>query len=349
MKLSICIPVYNNKNLFKYSLKSAASAILGFEAETEIVISDNCSEDDIEAIVKEIHSVYPTVKILYSRNEKNRGLAYNFHKAVEMANGEFCWIIGSDDFVYKDSVKTILRVVNGYTHVSFITVSYAHLKLPSVADENRPEDPYGNILDIIEEGSRLTFHEGPISTGEVIWDKLIDPSFNNVMLGAVMAGIFKKSKWESVNRENMDKSTNFNNLENIYPHVYIYANSMIGEPAYYIREPLLVVGDGARPWAGEQFWDGSLPIIYFKVFNEIVEAYKAGGLDKEQLKKCKLSVAHTVGRYLFPYFKQKFIKRKKVKNDEYIKVSKIIKINWKYPIFYLGFVKGVIKETLMKG
>ena len=281
--------------------------------EAEIVISDNCSEDDIESIVNEICIKNPRVKIIYSRNELNRGLAYNFHNVVELANGEFCWIIGSDDFLYESAIKEVLRVIDTNSNLSFISVSYAHLSLPSVVDENSIEDPYRNILKIIKEGTSLTFKKGPIESGKVNWDELVDPSFNNVMLGSVMAGIFKKSKWNSVDRDKMDKSFEFTNLQNVYPHIYIYANSMIGEPSYYIDEPLLVVGDGVRPWAGDEFWDGSLPIIYLKIFNEIIDAYSGGGLNKKQLQRCKSSVAHTVGRYLFPYFNQKIIKKKKGK------------------------------------
>lgn len=347
MKLSICIPVYNNKNIFKYSLKAAANSILGFEDKAEIIISDNCSEDDIESVANEIRNTYPTVKILYSRNRINKGPVYNFHRVVEIASGEYCWIIGSDDFILKHAVAKILEIINKRSCISFISLSFAHIDLPSVA--NNSEDPYKNIIDIIEEGSKLTFQKGPVTTGETKWDNLVDPSFNNVFFGAVMAGIFKKTKWESVDRDSMDKTHNFSNLQNVYPHIYIHANSMIGERAYYFAEPLLVVGDGERPWAGNDFWDGFLPIIYLKVFNEIIEAYQQAGLNSKQLRNCKSYVAHVAGRYLFPYLKQKFIKHKKIKNDKYIDIPKLIKKNCLSPTFYSGIFKGIIKETLMRG
>jgi len=349
IKLSICIPIYNNVGLFRHCLQAIANSIREFDKSVEIVISDNVSEDNILDCVNQFKSQNKNIKLLYSCNETNKGIAYNFHKVVELARGEFCWIIGSDDFVLKNGISDIIKIIKEYPEIDFISVAYAHLKLPEACDESNSIDPYHRILEVIEEGSLVTYKSISKTSGRVeSWDKLVDLSYGNVMLGAVMSGVFRKSLWLSVNTENMDKTPAFNNVENMYPFCAVYAKCMIGKPAYYLSKPVIVAGDGARAWVGEEFWDGSLPIIYLKVLNEIIDAYKEGGLEKRQVIKCRVGIAHTVGRYFYPYFRRKYILKRDIKNSKYICLRTIYKKVWYTPTFYIGLLKGIKREYFVK-
>lgn len=110
MKLSICIPTYNRKEMLSELLNSIVQQLTDdILSEIEIVISDNCSEDGTEAYIKNFQDCFPDLKIVYSRNDFNIGPDRNFIKVVELANGEYAWIVGSDDKINDNALQYILE------------------------------------------------------------------------------------------------------------------------------------------------------------------------------------------------------------------------------------------------
>jgi glycosyltransferase involved in cell wall biosynthesis len=59
----------------------------------EVIVADNCSEDDTEAVAKSFPGV------IYYRNERNLGLAGNSNRCIKLAKGEFVTILHSDDLI----------------------------------------------------------------------------------------------------------------------------------------------------------------------------------------------------------------------------------------------------------
>ncbi|WP_339060521.1 glycosyltransferase family 2 protein [Tepidibacillus marianensis] len=347
MDLSVCVPVYNNKDLFQYCLESIGNASEGFENRIEVVISDNASKDNILGYVERFKNNYPKIKIKFNRNERNKGLAFNFHKVVKMAEGEFCWIIGSDDFILKNSISSILNIIDENPEIYFISVGIAHLYLNKVYDDTNLDNPYHRIPKAIEDNTIINYKSIPRWSGKVDrWDKLVNPIYRNVMMGSMMTGIFRRTKWISVDIENMDMSNEFTNVENTYPHCVVYAQSMIGRPAYYFGETVIVVGEGAREWMGKSFWSGSLALIYLKILNEIVDSYKVGGLNFSNIVKCRMYTAYTAGTVFIPFLFRRFILRRPIKNQESIGSIKVLKRFWYIPTFYIGVIRGVIRSLL---
>ena len=86
--LSICIPTFNRSSYLKKTIESIISQErFIITNDVEVIISDNCSNDDTEEIslsfVKENNG-----KISYYRNEKNI-LDLNFEMALSKGRGEF--------------------------------------------------------------------------------------------------------------------------------------------------------------------------------------------------------------------------------------------------------------------
>ena len=82
-KLSVLIPVYNEKNTIKDCLEAVLKADIG-SLELEVIISDNNSIDGTKKILSKIND--PRVKILY--REKNNGKGANIKNALKEANGD---------------------------------------------------------------------------------------------------------------------------------------------------------------------------------------------------------------------------------------------------------------------
>ncbi len=110
IKLSICIPTFNRA---KYICETLESIISQASDEVEIVISDNASTDDTEALVNKYQSQFSN--ITYFRWGENRGPDRNFLKVVDLAQGSYCWLMGSDDTLASGAIERMLQQMDtGY-------------------------------------------------------------------------------------------------------------------------------------------------------------------------------------------------------------------------------------------
>jgi hypothetical protein len=343
--LSICIPVYNRKEVFRHCLYEACEASEEVANEVEIVISDNNSEDDLFSIVEEIKLKFKYINVKYNKNDVNIGLCRNFLKVVEIATGMFCWIVGSDDFIKTDSIKTLLNIIKCNKDLYFICCNYDYIYLNKLKFEN---GKYIDLHDQLRNESMIYKHKAPTWTGMVDkFDYLIDPKLNNVFLGAVMSGVFRKDVWDKVEQNNVDWD-GFNSFESIYPHCYIYAKAFINKKAYYHGESLLTVGEGTREWStdtGKTIWESSLPLIYYNLFGDLINNYKNYGLEIKQYRKCRRATAFIAGNYFLPIIFRKHIFKKSIKDVESINVMKSLKLYLFIPDFYIGIITSVFSAV----
>lgn len=107
--LSICIPTYNRAEKLDKNLNLLVNAVGKYE-NIEIFISDNCSSDNTKSIVSKYLSL--TNIICYHQNEENIGPDRNFLQCFNLAKGKYVWLLGDDDYVYEDSLKDIIKVLN---------------------------------------------------------------------------------------------------------------------------------------------------------------------------------------------------------------------------------------------
>ena len=121
--LSICIPTYNNDKLLNEAIKSIVEQVHeNIKGNVEICISDNASSDNTSNVVNKWKLESP-INIHYQVNSKNFGFDYNLLKVVEMANGKFCWLLGSDDYIEKDSLRQALILINENKEVGLFILS----------------------------------------------------------------------------------------------------------------------------------------------------------------------------------------------------------------------------------
>jgi abequosyltransferase len=109
--LSICIPTYNRAVYLGQLLSSITSQAEHVNSCIEICISDNASTDDTAGVVGTF-SNSSCFNIVYSRNASNIGPDANFLKVVEIASGDYCWIVGSDDALLPGSIGKVLQQIS---------------------------------------------------------------------------------------------------------------------------------------------------------------------------------------------------------------------------------------------
>lgn len=167
--LTIAIPTYNGSKYIAIAIESVLNQIKNnpiLEAKTEIIISDNASQDNVESIVKKILNLYPAV-IHYYRNETNVGFDRNVDIAVRKASGEFVWILSDDDYLLDGAIEYVQNVIANYNKEKLALIYMNYNSSVHLKDEKDSLCEDGNVFF-----QKTRFKSGLISSNIVsksIW------------------------------------------------------------------------------------------------------------------------------------------------------------------------------------
>jgi glycosyltransferase involved in cell wall biosynthesis len=116
-RLSICIATRNRANLIGETLEHLGKQLTG---ETEVVVVDGASTDNTAEIVEAKRLRFPQIR--YCPQSSNSGIDGDFDKAVELANGEYCWPMSDDDLLAQGAVKRVLGLLETNPDVLIVDV-----------------------------------------------------------------------------------------------------------------------------------------------------------------------------------------------------------------------------------
>jgi glycosyltransferase involved in cell wall biosynthesis len=94
MKLSILVPVYNERAVVERSLSLVLAAPLPEEMDRELIIVDDCSTDGTLAILERISAADNRIRLV--RHPVNRGKGAAVRTAIQHATGDFCLVQDAD-------------------------------------------------------------------------------------------------------------------------------------------------------------------------------------------------------------------------------------------------------------
>ena len=205
IKISICIPQYNRIEYLKINLKKID---LQKDANLEVIISDDASTDNTATQIAELQKSY-RYPLTYHKFEKNVGYDKNLRKSMELASGDYCFILGNDDTLADDFVinrLTLFLENNNFPDVGFCN-SADYLDVTNIQIRAQQTSNIGSGIEIA-----LKYYS----------------SFSFV------AGIiFKKSAFDSVNTSKLDGS--------IYVQIYLATLIIIrGGCLFTIKEPMVL-------------------------------------------------------------------------------------------------------------
>ena len=130
--VSICIPTYNHGRFLTESLRAASAQTFG---DLEILVLDNDSQDDTQAIVAKAAANDPRIR--YLKQPRNIGLVGNLNACLECAQGKYIKILCADDSVESGCVSAMIKVFDEYPTVSLVgcarIVSDANLRSVRIA------------------------------------------------------------------------------------------------------------------------------------------------------------------------------------------------------------------------
>ncbi len=107
MKLSVVIPVYNEKNTIEKILDEI-KAVEGLDK--EIVVVDDASTDGTTQILKDLETKHPDIKFFYK--EKNRGKGHTLKMGFEHTTGDYVIVQDADLEYDPNDYHKLLRALN---------------------------------------------------------------------------------------------------------------------------------------------------------------------------------------------------------------------------------------------
>jgi glycosyltransferase involved in cell wall biosynthesis len=265
--LSICIPTFNRADQLKDALFAASRELASVDGEVEVIVSDNCSNDQTAEYVREFG------ELKYFRNDSNVGAARNFHRCVERAQGEFVWIIGDDDVLLPGSVSRVLAIVR-QNHADYIFAAVTCL--PATQRDRLADLAFLRGLAAKQPHGYEARPTGIVND----WSELVDPAIG-WFLGSIMTSIFRRGLWLSAISEIELEGEFGTSLSSVFPHCVAFARSLPGHPAYYIGEPCVL------SFQGRQEWLGFFPAIFAVWDHRVLDTYAANGVPASQIRKCR--------------------------------------------------------------
>jgi abequosyltransferase len=98
------MPTYNNAGYIGDALRSVLPHA---GDEVEVVVLDGGSTDDTEAVVEPI--AQRDGRVRYVRQAERGGIDRDMARSVELARGEYCWLLSADDALAEGALARILR------------------------------------------------------------------------------------------------------------------------------------------------------------------------------------------------------------------------------------------------
>jgi len=243
VSLSFCITTRNRANFIGTTLESLISQATD---EVEIVVLDADSADSTPETVEGYAKRFPRLR--YIRQETNKGVDKDYDRTVELACGEYCWMMSDDDILTPGAVAEVLEQCRkGY---DLIVVN--------------AEDRDADLRKTIGE-KRLPFTDNrEYEPTEA--DKLFADVANH--LSFIPSVVIRRDLWLSRNR-----TPYFGSL---FVHVGVIFQEPLPGKALVIARPLVAVRNANVSWAprGFEIWMFKWPDLLwsFPGFSDTVKS-----------------------------------------------------------------------------
>jgi len=136
--LTIAIPTYNRSAQLGLLLRALAPQIAALP-QVELLISDNASPDDTEAVVNSF--IAEGLRCRYIRNPINLDADPNFLQCYQQASGAYVWIFGDDDYLFPGTLNCLVQHLSGEPADIVYMAPFGFLQEPNERGLANPNPP----------------------------------------------------------------------------------------------------------------------------------------------------------------------------------------------------------------
>lgn len=174
--VSVGLPVYNGERFLAEAIESILAQTY---TDFELIISDNASTDRTPAICKSYAA--RDERIIYRRNDTNRGAAYNYNRVAELARGRYFRHASHDDVVLPRNLECCVEVLEADS-----TVALAYPQMSRI-------DERGAIIDTFRNSLHLT-QPDPVERWIAFHQQLNEGSMCDPVFGLFRMSVLRQTK-----------------------------------------------------------------------------------------------------------------------------------------------------------
>lgn len=149
-QVAIGLPVYNGARHLRQALTSILAQTY---TDFELIISDNASTDDTEAICR--HFAAQDRRIRYIRNPENIGAVANFNQTFRLSNHPYFKWIAADDVLHPENLQRCMEALAAQPDAVF---AFTQVQLIDEAGTQLPYDAAGKAFEL-PNGTRFDYNE----------------------------------------------------------------------------------------------------------------------------------------------------------------------------------------------
>lgn len=223
--LSICIATYNRGGYIGETLESIIAQIT---EDVEIIVVDGASTDNTPTVVNKYVATFPQLR--YIRLPAKGGVDQDYCKAVELAQGDMCWLFPDDDLLQPGALKIVLEEAR--KNFSLIVVNAQLMN----------KDFSMTIADRLMQ----------INENEIYLTSQLDQLFQRVIMYMSFIGCVV------INRELWQEREKIEYFGTEFIHVGVIFQSPLPNSALVIAEPYIAIRYGNAQWTNRAFEIGMI-------------------------------------------------------------------------------------------
>lgn len=310
--LSICVPTYNRKKSLTFLLDSIIKNKSYKKNNFEICISDNCSNYNIQNLIKKYKK---RLNIKLNIFDKNYGRVVNMIKVVSMATKKYVWLIGDDEIFLDNTLSKLENILKNYNYIDFFYLNFFFAE----------DISFDKHLNLKKKKLKKNFD---IKDNYILpFKNLFNVKINPDIFGGMFQSIFKKELWNNFFKtsnisEGIKSKSEFSTYTNTFPHSYIFSKSFNNPLSMVISDPIIIVTSSFREWANLYPYVRSFRLLeilelnykkknitllkYIYIKNFLLRYYFVDLLylffkERKRLYSLNFSTEITKFLYLFPY------------------------------------------------
>ncbi len=255
--LSVVIPTYNRAKFLERCLRSVLACSL---EDIEILVADNASTDTTQEVLKS----FCDHRLRFWRNETNVGAARNVLSLLQVAHGEWIFLIGDDDLLLPNALERLASIVQSDPDLGVVLSSF-------------------KVMDI--DGNYLWDHH--------FYSRTAKFSAGMEALSRMVSGTHSLTRI-TVRRKWLDLSGTERHLNSAYPQTYFVGAILKEHPGFYLDEYLTAVTHG-----NQGFW-GYPKDFMVKARIEMIKDMLPGMRWKDERKVLINQIIDEIGKHHMP-------------------------------------------------
>lgn len=263
-KLSIIIPTYNRIESLKKTISSIINQLNPDDDDTELIITDNDSTDGTREYLTQLR--HNSIKV--NLNAANLGIFPNVEKGLAIANGEYAWVVGSDDLIVESMLEKARNLIlENRPDLAFFNNCYYFPSSQKVNESGFVEkDKFSRRIISDRE-------TGLYKTKELI-DLRIDA------FTSIYSFVLKRNDWLQAVQLHSKELKLFDSAENCIPHAIYIARNLASKTCLYIADPIVLASH-------EVGWSRYFPLYFMQYLPDLYAEWEMHGVANELIKQCK--------------------------------------------------------------